>query len=208
VTLTARLGRYAAHEDPPAAIANLVALVVASNGPFYPATVLWLIGRDGLPSFWTLAASPLFAAIPWLMRRSSLVGRAALPLLGAANTVWTEKLFGPESGVGLLLLPCLILAALIHRPRERAVLLLVLGLVLAAYFVPAASFGTPLIVFTPDELSHLAALNAGSTATLTAFLAWQLAGLLQRGEGAERPATVVPAQIGDGERHYIDAPEG
>ncbi len=98
VTLAARLAHYAAQEDPPAAVANLVALVVASNGPFYPATVLWLIGRDGLPSFWTLAASPLFAAIPWLMRRSSLAGRAALPLLGAANTVWTEKLFGPEFG--------------------------------------------------------------------------------------------------------------
>jgi hypothetical protein len=43
MTVAAWLRRYAAHPDPATATANLVALVVASNGPFYPLYVLALV---------------------------------------------------------------------------------------------------------------------------------------------------------------------
>ena len=54
MTATALLGRYAAHADPATAAANLVALVLAGNGPFYPLYVLALLARLNAISVATL----------------------------------------------------------------------------------------------------------------------------------------------------------
>jgi len=99
---------YPAHPDPATAAANLIALVVALNGPFYPLYVIGVIGWSGLPTFATMLASPLFFAVPWVSRRNSLAGRVALPLIGTANSMWCAKLLGIASGVQLFCIHCFI----------------------------------------------------------------------------------------------------
>ena len=163
--------RYAAHGDPTAAAINIIALMLAWNGPLYPAYVVLLTGRDGLP--WCLATvliSPFFYAIPWLSGISSRAARFALPVVGAANTVWCMKLFGVDSGVGLFLFPCIVLTALLYRYRERWLMFPLLGVMLLLEFVPARVFGAPTILFSPEESARLSALNAGSVAFLLGFI--------------------------------------
>ncbi len=171
---------YVANPDPAAKAANTIALILAWNGPFYPLYVLFLIGRDALPGcLLTLLVSPFFYAIPWLSRRSSRAGRVALPLVGAINTVWCMKLFGPASGVGLFLYPCLILPALLFRPRERWLMLPLLGFVLLLQFLPTSIFGAPIMGLPIEEAAHLYGLNAGSVACLLAVIALQFANVLR-----------------------------
>jgi len=174
---------YAAHNDPAAFAINKIALILAWNGPFYPIYLLLLIGRDALPwSLLTLLVTPLFYAIPWMMRRSSVVGRMALPLAGAANTIWCLKLFGPESGVGLFLYPCIVLAAFLFRPRERWLMLPVLGVSLLLEFLPRSVLGSPILILTPNESSLLTALNAGSVAVLLALITLQFVDVARSAE--------------------------
>ncbi|MDB5395554.1 MAG: hypothetical protein JWM91_3060 [Rhodospirillales bacterium] len=150
----------------------MISLMLAWNGPLYPIYVLFLAGRATLP--WvllTVLISPFFYAIPWLSRTSSRAARLALPLVGTANTVWCIKLFGPESGVGFFLYPCIVLAALLYREREQWFMLPLLGLTLLFEFVPAAAYGHPIIELSSDGAVRLSALNAGSVAFLLAFIA-------------------------------------
>lgn len=166
------LTRYRAHPDPAIQAANTVALVVGSNGPFYPLYVWWLLPEAGLVSLLTMLATPLFLAVPWVARRWPAAGPAMLVLVGAANTVWCTALLGRDTGVGLFVLPCLVLPAL--APRGRLVLLAI-GL-LAQQLVlrwPWASLaGLPEV-----QQNALFILNASSGGTLLAFLALQFGGL-------------------------------
>jgi hypothetical protein len=162
---------YAAHRDPSAAAINIIALMLAWNGPLYPVYVVLLTGWDGLP--WCLATmliSPFFYAIPWVSRMSSRAARLALPVIGAANTLWCMKLFGVKSGVGLFLFPCIVLTALLYRYRERWLMFPLLGVMLLLEFIPARVFGAPIIPLTPEESARLSALNAGSVAFLLGFI--------------------------------------
>ncbi len=172
---------YADHPDPATAVANLVAIIVGGNGPFYPLFVVLLAGREVvLPSLLTALAFPFFLAIPALSRRWALGARIAMPLVGIANTLWCMKVLGPDAGVDLFLLPCTILAALLYRPRERMLLFLFAGLPLAAHFLAFRLLGTPIMDLAPSGAEGLTALNAGSVATLSFVLAIQFAGLLRR----------------------------
>jgi hypothetical protein len=177
VRLAERHRRYAAHDDAAAAVANFVALVIAWNGPFYPLYVALLTGWDRLVLL-TLPATPLFFLVPLAMRWSSRLGRAALPLIGTVNTLWCTKLLGAVSAVGLFLMPCVLLAALLFRRGERAWMLVAAGLPLAAALLPDTIFGAPLLRLAPDQEARLAALNFVSAAMLSGLLAWQFAGLL------------------------------
>lgn len=174
-----RLQAYAGHDDPATAMANVIALVIGSNGPFYPIYAMAMIGQAGLATFVTMFASPFFLAIPTLSRRSSLAGRLALPLLGTANTLWCMKLMGPDSGVAWFFLPCIALAALLFRREERIWMLLAIAVPLVAFFLPAAVFGTKLLALTAADTASLARVNGGSVATLMGFLTLQFAGLLR-----------------------------
>ncbi len=166
---------YAAHDDPTAAAINIIALMLAWNGPLYPVYVIVLTGRDSLPwCLLTMLVSPFFYAIPFLSRISSRAARFALPVVGAANTLWCMKLFGLASGVGLFLFPCIILTALLYRYRERLLMFPLLGVMLALEFIPARVFGAPIILFSPDESAKLSALNAGSVAFLLGFIVLKL----------------------------------
>lgn len=168
---------YIAHENPANALINLVAVVVALNGPFYPIYAMALIGWDGLASLATMIASPLFFAIPYLGRRCPAAARGALPLLGTVDAVWSIKLFGPESAAQLFCLPCIMLAALLYRAEERWIGLGLIGLAMLPLLAPGI-FGAPFVLLRPDEAAHLAALNAGCVAALMGLLAIRFAKLL------------------------------
>src|ERR1700710_279825 len=51
---------YFADDDPLVATANLVALVVLWNQPFYPLYVYWSFGPDIAPTFYTFLSTPFF----------------------------------------------------------------------------------------------------------------------------------------------------
>lgn len=170
MTLSARLRAYLDHPDPLAATVNLVAFVVGANGPFYPLYAMALIGRPGAWLFITMAASPVFLAIPALARRNGLAGRIALPLFGTLNTLWCAKLIGPASGVELLLLPCIVIAGLSLLPSETLWRWGLIGLPMAAHLALSPVYGAGLLGFSPAQEAALFRLDLGSTATLLAFL--------------------------------------
>lgn len=177
VRLFATLGRYIDHADPATRIANSVALLVGSNGPFYPAYVWYLAPEAGPVSLATMAASPFFLAIPWLSRRSAVAARMALPVVGIANTVWTAALLGPATGVAVFLFPCLLLAMLSWR--EKAALFVLLGAGLAAQQALLRWPWPALSGLDPVVQGNLVALNAMSVGALIAVLVFSLANLLR-----------------------------
>lgn len=181
MTWYGRLHAWRAHDDPAAETTNFIAILLGWNGPFYPLYLLALIGRSiaGTAAL-TLFATPLFLALPWLSRRSSLAGRFGLVLVGTCNTLWCMKLMGPGSGVALFLLPCIALAALLFRQHEQVAMLVAAVLPTVGYFLPASVLGAPLMQLTAPQLSRLYALNAGSVFLLSLVLAVQFARLLRR----------------------------
>ena len=169
------LRRYIASDDPRLAAANLIALVLAWNQPFYPLYLWWIVGSAawvGLPG--TLSCL-LFAAVPAIARRSSLLGRVALTVFGLGNTVFCMTLLGEPSGVGLFLFPCAMLAAMLFRWRERWVMLALTALPLVVWLAVRGRLGAPPVVFSADEDASLFDLNAVSAGSLMVLFAWVLA---------------------------------
>ena len=177
-----RLRAYSAHPNPANAAFNLIAVVLALNGPFYPAYVIGLIGRPGVASLLTMLASPFFFAVPWVARRNADAGRLALPLIGIINTFCCVKLFGPASGVGYFFLPCIILPALLFQPREFWPRLVLIGLAILPFLLPNGFYGIPLIKLSAANLAKLQGLNLFSVATLSGFIALQFANVLRARE--------------------------
>ena len=186
MSLREAIRAYDTHPDPATALACFLALVLGSNGPFYPLYVIAVVGWSrGHAAFLTMAAMPLFLAIPALARRSPAAGRIALWLVGTINTVWCMKLLGPATGVGLFLLPCITLAALLPG---RVLALAAAGLPLLPLLLPVAAFAPPILSLTAAEDGRLATLNGFSAACLTALIALRMAGLLQgRTPGPAQP---------------------
>ncbi len=170
---------YCAHLNPANAACNLIAVMLAFNGPFYPAYVIGLIGRPGLLSAWTMLASPFFYAVPWIGRRNALAGRLALPLIGTLNTFCCLKLFGAGSGVGYFFLPCIILPALLFRQGEAWPRLSLIGFAILPFLLPNTIYGAPLMRLAAAALLKLQGLNLFSVATLSGFIALQFAAVLR-----------------------------
>ncbi len=169
---------YAAHGDPATAAFNVIALVLAWNGPFYPAYVIGLIGRPGLGALLTMLASPFFYAVPWIARRNAGAGRLALPIFGLANTFACVKLFGPASGVELFFIPCILLAGLLFRPGEGLAKWLLIGFAIVPFWLPDRLYGTAWLELPMPALAKLRGLNLVSVASLSGFIALKFAGLL------------------------------
>ena len=127
------LAVYCRSDDPLAAAGNVIALCVVGNQPFYPLYVWWIVGDDGGASLVTFLSTPFFLAVPAVARRSSLAGRAMLPIVGIANTVLSAKAFGVASGVELFLCPCAMIAGMALRAQERRIMLVTVGLAIAAF---------------------------------------------------------------------------
>jgi len=167
---------YVASPDPRAAAANRVAILVALNQPFYPLYVRAFVGDDGWVTAATLLSTPFFAVIPSVTRRFPLIGRAMLPLVGAANTMLTARAVGSASGVELFLFPCAMAAAMAFRARERSAMLAVLAALAAAYFGLHDRWGAPWHVFSSDAYARFQTMNIVSVAGLTVLIALQFAG--------------------------------
>lgn len=63
------------------AACNLIALVVASNQPFYPLYVYWAVSGDVWPTFFTFLSTPLFLAVPVVAKRYPVGAAHFCPLL-------------------------------------------------------------------------------------------------------------------------------
>lgn len=170
--LAAAIGTYAQHDNPRAAIANTVALVIVSNQPFYPLYLYWAVSPVIGPSFLTFLSTPLFAAVPFAMRRSAVLGRSLLLLAGIGNTLLCRAAFGPGSGVDVFLLPCLMLAMLLFGRAERRFAIAFAALGFGAYLLPAALLGSPLHLYEAAEYAALQRLNFLSAASLTTLIGW------------------------------------
>ncbi|MCX7304823.1 MAG: hypothetical protein NTV73_10880 [Hyphomicrobiales bacterium] len=184
--LRRRLESYAANDDPLVAAANWIALVVASNQPFYPLYLYPIVGDRLAPALLTFLSTPLFAAVPAVSRRHPVVGRAMLPLVGIANVAVSAKAMGVSSGVELFLIPCALIAAALFRPSERVIGLPIVGIALAMYFLLHGRYGAPLATYSAAEYGSLLSLNAISAATLTVFVGLLLSGIVARGQGNQK----------------------
>ena len=141
--VTRWLKAYCDHPDPRVAANNAIAVMVGANGPLYPVYVWLLVGKDFWPSLLTLISTPLFCLVPAVARRSSLAGRAMLPIVGIVNTLICVKALGEGSGVALFLLPCILIPALTMRPRERVLQLIMVSLPSAIYLLGKGHYGAP-----------------------------------------------------------------
>jgi hypothetical protein len=171
---------YAHSDDPLAAATNFIALCVVGNQPFYPLYVWWVVGDDGWSSFLTFLSTPFFLAIPAIARRSSLAGRAMLPLVGIANTILSAKAFGVASGVELFLCPCAMIAGMALRASERVIMLAIIGIALAAFALLHDRLAPPVHLFSAPEYARFLSLNAWSVAGLIAFAALQFSSAYAR----------------------------
>ncbi|MBS0529963.1 MAG: hypothetical protein JSS22_11315 [Proteobacteria bacterium] len=169
---------YTDNADPLARIANVVAMIVAGNQPFYPLYLHAIVGTAAWPAWLTLLTMPFFAAVPAVARRNSLAGRALLLATGIANNILCVKLIGAATAVQLFYLPCILLAAVLFRRTERAVMLPLLGLPFATYFFVDGKLGPPLAVFANGQYASVASLHAVSVASLIAVIGLLLSSIL------------------------------
>ena len=167
-----RFTDYAAHPDPRTALANLVALLIASNQPFYPLYFYLLVGAPAWVTAVTFLSTPFFLAVPAVARRSALMGRVLLCVTGTLNSALCVWAFGAASGVALFYLPCILLGAILFRPEEKAAAAFCVGLPMAAYLVLQGRLGAPLHVFTAEEYSSLGSLHAVSVGALIALIGY------------------------------------
>lgn len=164
------LRSYAQNDDPLAAAANGIALLVASSQPFYPLYVYWSVGPTIWPTFYTFLSTPFFLLVPALGRKNAIVGRTLLALTGIGNTVLSAAVFGVDSGVEVFLIPCALIACLLFRPGERYFAYAIVALAIACYTVLNGFYGTPLHVYTSEEYARFVRLNAFSAGMLSCFV--------------------------------------
>ncbi len=176
--IAARLGAFAANDDPLVAAGNKVALVLAGNGPFYPVYVIALAGSDGMPwLLMTLLAFPVFLMVPAIARRHPLLGRITLSLAGTIHTVLCTWVLGEKSGTELFLIPCIALASLLFGAGERIWMLLMAAPPFAAYLLLHGNFGAPPYLYGDDAYAALFSMNAISVGTLSIFFGIVFSGL-------------------------------
>ena len=178
--LAPRFAAYAHSDDPLAAASNFIALCVAGNQPFYPLYVWWAVGDDRRTSLLTFLSTPFFLAIPLVARRSSLAGRAMLPVVGIANTILTTKAFGTQSGVELFLCPCAMIAGMALRAHESGRSCSRFSAWRSSPLLLHERLGAALHVFSPAEYARFLSLNAWSVAGLTGLVALQYSSALAR----------------------------
>lgn len=165
----ASVRRYAAHDDPLTATANLIALVVAWNQPFYPLYVYWGVSETWQPALWSFLSTPFFAAVPLVSRWNATAGRAMLPVVGIANTMLCTAVFGSASGTEIFLIPCALIPCLLFRRGEWAIRLLLTALPFAIFLAFHRHYGAPVHLYSGSEYAAFLSLNAISAGTLTVF---------------------------------------
>ena len=165
--------RYAAHPDPRAALANLVALLIVSNQPFYPLYVYWIVGTPAWVTFVSFLSTPFFFAVPAVTRRNSLAGRILLCVTGTLNTVLCVWAIGEASGVAMFYFACILIGVVLFRASERVTMAICTALPMAAYLFLRHRLGAPLHVFSAAEYASLVTLHAVSVGSLIAFVGYK-----------------------------------
>ena len=163
-------------------MANLVALVLAWNTPFYP---LYLRAAGG-PSMWpggwlTLCVFPVFLAVPAVCRCWPVAGRVLLMAVCVVNTLFCTWLLGEASGTQLFLLPCTTLAALLFRREEKLALVSSLALPVVVWAALDGRYPVSRFVCSGAACGGIVWLNAASVAVLTAFFGWLASGVVSSG---------------------------
>lgn len=133
------LSVYVDSSDPLVRANNVLALLVASNQPFYPFYVRFMAGDDGGASFITLLSTPFFVAVPTLARLSRSAALAAVPVIGLVNGMFATKALGAAAGIELFAIPCMLVALLGSDRRSWAI---VMSAAVAALAVYAAVYAT------------------------------------------------------------------
>ncbi len=165
--------------DPLTQATVTVAWVIFLNKPFYPLYVWYLVGNGVIASLGTLISAPFFLAIPFLARRSPLIARLALPLIGTFDTLFETKLFGQDSGTKLFFAACIMLVALSFKAEEQWWQRGMAGLIFAVFIFSRSYLGPPLHIWTESDLAILFNLNVFAVASLMAFIALRYAGVLR-----------------------------
>jgi hypothetical protein len=170
-----RVTDYAADDDRLTAASNRLALILASNQPFYPLYVRWVTGETNPLVALTFLSTPLFIASPWIAKSFPGVGRLWFPTVGAINTFFCAFVFGKASGVEFFLAPCLVIAALSCRARERRALAVYVAALVGTFMLLHGRYGPPLFQADSAQLAALRSLNTYSAAILSVIAAWMLA---------------------------------
>ncbi len=169
------------------AAANVVAIVLAWNTPFWPLYLRGAAGPRIWPGAWlTLCALPMFLCIPAVTHRFPAGGRALLAIIATVNTLFCTWLLGESSGTQLFLLPCVTLAALLFRRGERMPLFGFLILPIAAGMGLDGRYPASPFACAGAECSGIVWLTAVSVAVLTAFLGVLMTGLASGRSGPFR----------------------
>ncbi len=168
------LSRYVDSPDPLTRANNVLALMVASNQPFYPFYVRFIAGDDNGVTFLTLLSTPLFLAIPVLSRWRPTLALAGIPVIGLVNGMIAMKAIGTAAGIELFVIPCFLVALLLaHKDSWK----IVMGLAMCAALTFGLQFSlqqTSLHQFDDLQYASLYRLNAFSVAGLTIFIAYSL----------------------------------
>jgi hypothetical protein len=165
------------NSDPLTNVAGVTALFLAVNLPFYSIFLYLVISVAAWPAWLALLPVPFYVAVPAMARRHSLAGRAMLPIVGIANVVVWLKLFGVASGVELYLLVCVLLCAILFRPGERIVMVVVLALSFIVYTTVGRNL-VPMQVLSADAYTAFFIANALGVAVLILMVGLMLAALL------------------------------
>lgn len=181
-----RVTDYAAAQDPLTAASNRLALIVASNQPFYPIYVGWLTGEASPVVALTFVSTPFFLAAPWIAKRFPGVGRLWFPAVGAINTFFCTYLFGEASGVAAFLAPCLVIALLSCRAAEWRSFAVYAAATLGAFMALSGRYGGPLYVADAVQAEALKSLNVSSALILSAIAAWMLSSARRIGAAVTR----------------------
>lgn len=163
---------YVAAPDPLTATSNRLALILASNQPFYPFYVSWSTGDASPLLALTLLSTPFFLASPWVARRLPDVGRLWFPAVGAANTFFGAFVFGQRSGIEFFLAPCLIIAALSCRRAHIRALAGYVVAFLGGYLLLHGNYGSPLYPLDARQQDALGSLNFYSAMSLSVIAVW------------------------------------
>jgi hypothetical protein len=162
--------RYAAHPDPLAAAANVVALLVGSNQPLYPLTLYWITGADVTGLFLVFLSAPCFLLVPLVARRYSLAGRVMLVVVASVDTFLSVKIYGPAGGNELYLGPCLLLAAMLFRKSERFVSYGLMALIVMGLLSLHQGYGPSFLAWSAQDYATMMRLNVLYVAMLTVFI--------------------------------------
>jgi len=148
-----------------------IAWTILGNKPFYPLYVWWLIDKDAaIVSLWTLVATPLFAAVPYLARRNGRAARLTLVLAGIVDTAFASLMLGAGTGAVYFFFPCLMISALCFRVSEPWFSRGTAVLAFIAFAALAKFGGAGVHGWTAEQARTLDGLNLYCAIALSAFI--------------------------------------